>query len=125
MPFLCEDMRYIATNHFTRGRFVFSKIVPTRHEKFFRHDLQRNLPSVRFTQWASPQYGHTTTPSDHRDSIIALWHRSFDEKYDIREIRLLNLEKSIIVECFSIILYMQNYEKIPTCANIFFRKSIS
>lgn len=58
------------------GSLVFSKIVPTRQEKFFLHPLQRNLPSALFTQWCSPQYGQTTSPSAHLLSMIACLHFS-------------------------------------------------
>ena len=37
MPFLWDEMRYIARNHFTSRSLVFSNIVPTRQEKFLLH----------------------------------------------------------------------------------------
>ena len=87
-------------NHLIRDSFVFSNIVPTRHEKFFLHFLQRNLPSVLVTQWCSPQYGHTISPSLQRLSMIACLHCFSLLKYDVSDIILLNFLKFIILFCF-------------------------
>ena len=46
MPFLWDDIMYIAMNHFFSGSFVFWKMVPTRQEKRLRQWAHLN--------WLSP-----------------------------------------------------------------------
>lgn len=96
IPFLWLLIRYMATNHLRSSTFVFSKIVPTRQEKFFPHCLQRNLLSFLSRQWYPPQYGHTMSPSAHLLSMIACLHFSSELKYIVSEMRLSNLLKSIM-----------------------------
>lgn len=45
LPFLWDEIRYMATNHFMSDNFVFSKIVPTRQEKLLLHSVQWNARS--------------------------------------------------------------------------------
>ena len=86
----------MATNHLRSSTFVFSNIVPTRHEKFLPHCLQRYLLSFLSRQWCPPQYGHTMSPFAHLLSMMACLHFSSELKYIVRETRLSNLLKSII-----------------------------